>query len=277
LPLNWRREMESQELVKGIASEVRKELFEGGAGSGNWGHKGRPGHRGGSLGGGGGKGGGISAHKAGEEKDKASGAGLGHPANFGGAKGFLSVTRQSKAKGNLPSKSAEWAAELAAFKARQKGGGSGISAHVVKPGVHASTFYDKSGGLKTSEYRKLTDSQKSAVLRHGVQKYKEEYVPKGKQGGMSAQALGTNKKVGALEGMRRAAMSKAKSEKSGSKEERASLHIAISLQQRVSQMASQLKTSGQKLGGSAKRTGAQVTGAALTAVKNAERQPGARG
>jgi hypothetical protein len=206
--------MISQEFVKSIASAVTKELFEGGPGSGNWSHKGRPGHRGGSL--------------------------------VGGGKG----------KG---------------------AGGGGISAHVVKPGVHASTFYDKSGGLKTSDYRKLTDTQKIAVLRHGVQKYKEAYVPKAKQVGMSASALGANKKVGALEGMRRAALSKAKSEKSGSKEERAAMHIAISLQQRVRQMAGQLKASGQKVAGSVTGTGARVTGAALTAVKTAERQPGARG
>ena len=36
-------------LVKSILEEVKVELFEGGGGSGNWGHKGIPGHRGGSL------------------------------------------------------------------------------------------------------------------------------------------------------------------------------------------------------------------------------------
>lgn len=36
-------------IVKDISSEVIADLFEGGAGSGNWGHKGRPGRRGGSL------------------------------------------------------------------------------------------------------------------------------------------------------------------------------------------------------------------------------------
>lgn len=36
-------------IVKDISSEVLADLFEGGAGSGNWGHKGRPGKRGGSL------------------------------------------------------------------------------------------------------------------------------------------------------------------------------------------------------------------------------------
>jgi hypothetical protein len=197
-----------QALISGIAIAALKGIFEGGAGSGNWGHKGRPGHRGGSLGG---------------------------------------------------------------------GGGGGISAHVVKPGVHASTFYDKSGGLKTSGYRKLTDSQKTSVLRHGVQKYKEGYVPKAKQGGMSAQALESNKKVGALEGMRRAAINKAKSEKSGSKGERASLHVAISLQQRARGLFGQLKASGEKTVGSVKGAGGKVTGAALIAAKTAERQPGAGG
>lgn len=59
--------MINEGFVKSIVSEVKADLFEGGAGSGNWGHKGRPGHRGGSLGGGkgkvvaGGKAGGISA------------------------------------------------------------------------------------------------------------------------------------------------------------------------------------------------------------------------
>lgn len=36
-------------IVKDISADVLSALFEGGAGSGNWGHKGRPGHRGGSL------------------------------------------------------------------------------------------------------------------------------------------------------------------------------------------------------------------------------------
>ena len=35
--------------VKYMSSEVLAALFEGGSGSGNWGHKGRPGRRGGSL------------------------------------------------------------------------------------------------------------------------------------------------------------------------------------------------------------------------------------
>lgn len=190
--------MISEELVKSIASEVRKELFDGGPGSGNWGHKGRPGHRGGSTGGGG--------------KGKAA-------------------------------------------------GGSGISAHIVKPGVHANTFYDKSGGLKTSEYRKLTDIQKTAVLRHGVQKYKEAYVAKGQQGKLSAGGLAANKKIGALEGMRRAALNNAKQAKSESKEERAALHIAISLQQRVNGLMGQLKVGGEKIAAGVKTGSAKTAGA----------------
>lgn len=52
--------MEISSLVKDISTKVIASLFEGGFGSGNWGHKGRPGRRGGSLGGGGR---GISAHQ----------------------------------------------------------------------------------------------------------------------------------------------------------------------------------------------------------------------
>ncbi len=51
--------MNMYQLMKDIATEVSSGLFEGGAGSGNFGHKGRPGHRGGSLPGGGGS---TSAH-----------------------------------------------------------------------------------------------------------------------------------------------------------------------------------------------------------------------
>ena len=36
-------------IVKDISADVLSALFEGGPGSGNWGHKGRPGKRGGSL------------------------------------------------------------------------------------------------------------------------------------------------------------------------------------------------------------------------------------
>jgi hypothetical protein len=200
--------MVNQEFVKSVASEVVNGLFEGGPGSGNWGHKGRPGHRGGSLGGGG------------------------------------------------------------------KGKGAGISAHVVKPGIHVSTFYDKPGGLKTSEYKKLTDNQKAAVLKHGIQKYKENYVPKAKQGGMSEKALAANRQVGALEGMRRAALSKAKGLETGSKEWRAATHVAISLQERARAMFSQIKASGSKALGSASGAGSQVISAGFEAIKIAERQPG---
>ena len=38
-----------KDLVASILVEVKVELLEGGGGSGNWGHKGIPGHRGGSL------------------------------------------------------------------------------------------------------------------------------------------------------------------------------------------------------------------------------------
>ena len=69
-------------------------------------------------------------------------------------------------------------------------------------------------------------------------------------------------------------MNKAKSEKSGSKEERAALHVAISLQQRVKSMVSQLKASGSKALGSTKGIGSKMVGAGLSAIRTAERQPG---
>jgi len=40
---------ENYVIVKDISAEAIAALFEGGAGSGNWGHKGRPGRKGGSL------------------------------------------------------------------------------------------------------------------------------------------------------------------------------------------------------------------------------------
>lgn len=40
---------ETYAIVKDISAEAIAALFEGGPGSGNWGHKGRPGKRGGSL------------------------------------------------------------------------------------------------------------------------------------------------------------------------------------------------------------------------------------
>ncbi len=47
-----------------LIKDLTAEILEGGPGSGNFGHKGRPGHRGGSAAGGGG----ISAHVAGERR-----------------------------------------------------------------------------------------------------------------------------------------------------------------------------------------------------------------
>ena len=240
--------LDRKALVDGLAASVISGLLEGGPGSGNWGHKGRPGHLGGSIGG---RGGGISAHVTG------GGVGVPHQANLGGGlKGTIAVTKQTKAAGNLPSMSADWKAELAAFKARKEAGGKGgggVSPHMVKAGVHASTFYDKAGGLKTAAYKKLTDNQKTAVLSHGVQKYTEKYVPKAKQAGMSATALSANKKVGALEGMRRAAISKAKDFKRNASVSlgglraqnlsagRGAMHIAISLQQQAVRVGGTMK------------------------------------
>lgn len=133
-------------VVKEMTEDIIKGLFvEGGPGSGNFGHKGRPGHRGGALPGGSGKG------------------------------------------------------------SRGKGGGGGTAPHVVgiKGGqkVKAAQFYDKSGNIKTSGYKKLTDNQKGQVLKHGLQKYTESYVPKAKQEGMKESALAVNRKVGEIEGV----------------------------------------------------------------------------
>jgi hypothetical protein len=191
-------------VMKEIAESIRSELFfEGGPGSGNWGHKGRPGKKGGSLDGGGGGGGGD--------------------------------------------------------------GGKGIAPHklmVKGEKVHASKYYDSSGGLKNAEYRKLTGNQKTIVLNHGVQKYKEQYVPKANWGKMSAKDLATNRKVGAFEGMRRAALDKAKKLEKGSKEYRAALHAAISLQQQATSVIQ-----------SAKGTGGKITAAVLASIRTASRPP----
>jgi len=293
--------MVNQEFVKSIVSEVKASLFEGGAGSGNWGHKGRPGHRGGSLGGGG-KGGGSEARASISNIAKRYGLQLIHlEPKYGHAiaeartfiskekaekldrqissylksRGFKEISRSGGVNkfGFLEStfKTPEGKISISGAKFRDKmtfsvdythGPGAkkagketdvmmskaikaaGISAHMVKPGVHASTFYDKSGGLKTSEYKKLTDNQKVAVLKHGIQKYKENYVPKAKQAGMSSFALKTNRQVGALEGMRRAAITKAKG--LSGKENRAAMHVAISLQQRAKDLAGVVKASGRR-------------------------------
>lgn len=172
--------MVKQEFVKSVASEVMKGLFEGGPGSGNWGHKGRPGHRGGSLGGGG------------------------------------------------------------------KGTGAGISAHKITAGgqrIHAREYYNAMGKLDTSNYRKLSDANKTQVLKHGIQKFTEMYIPKAQQGRLDDKGLVANRKIGALEGMRRAALGKAKGLETGSKEWRAATHVAISLQERARAMFSEIKVS----------------------------------
>jgi hypothetical protein len=203
-----------QAFAKSIVSEVTAGLFEGGAGSGNWGHKGRPGMRGGSIGGGKGKAGG------------------------GGKVG-------------------------------------GISAHKITVGgekSHARDYYNAAGKLDAANYSKLSGANKTQVLKHGIQKYNESYIPKAQQGKLDANGLSANKKIGALEGMRRAAVNKAKS--STGKESRAAMHVAISLQARANAVFSQIKASGSKAVGSAKGAGSQVVGAGLTAVKTAARPVG---
>ena len=117
-----------------------------------------------------------------------------------------------------------------------KGKGSGISAHKITVGkqrIHARNFYNAMGKLDTSNYRKLSDSNKTQVLKHGIQKFTEMYIPRAQQGRLDAKGLETNRKIGALEGMRRAALSKAKGFETGSKEWRAATHVAISLQERA--------------------------------------------
>jgi hypothetical protein len=224
--------------IAGLASAALKGIFEGGPGSGNWGHGGRPGKRGGSLPHG-------SAGAREVAKKKSAGNKIlalqrtlrGYQKDLGKASGkskkdiMIGITKIKKDIMN------------------------------IKGGIKASTFYNKSGALKTSEYKKLSNTEKESVLQHGISKYKEQYVPKANQGGMSAEALGSNKKVGALEGMRRAAIAKSKG--SSGKEYRAAMHVAISLQQRSNQLA-----------GSIKSAGANVLGATSVAVKTAQAQPG---
>jgi hypothetical protein len=136
------------------------------------------------------------------------------------------------------------------------GGGAGGAGK-----LSAGKFFDKGGTLKVAEYKKLSDGDKLAVLQHGVTQFKEQYIPKAKQVGMDVAAIAANKKVGALEGMRRAALNKSKG--LSGKEQRAGLHIAISLQQRASQVAGAMKASTSR-----------VAVASLVAAKVAERQPG---
>jgi hypothetical protein len=57
-------QVQKTKFVESVVDDVKRELLlEGGLGSGHWGHKGRPGRRGGSL-----SGGGMSSHKIGAEK-----------------------------------------------------------------------------------------------------------------------------------------------------------------------------------------------------------------
>jgi len=239
--------MINQEFVKSIVSEVKVRLFEGGAGSGNWGHKGRPGMRGGSLGGG---------RKSGAAKSgKTTGKGWGE---------------LPKARAMTSNEKKFWEK----FR-KERVGGSGISAHKVTVGgekIHAREFYNARGKLDTANYSKLSGANKTQVLKHGIQKYNESYIPKAQQGKLDANGLSANKKIGALEGMRRAAVNKAKG--STGKESRAAMHVAISLQARANAVFSQIKASGSKAVGSAKGAGSQVVGAGLTAVKTAARPVG---
>ena len=151
-----------------------------------------------------------------------------------------------------------------------KGGGGGISPHIVgtKGGekVHASTFYDKSGGLNRAQYSKLTPNQKAAVLSHGVSKYKEQYVPKAGQGKMNDAQKAQNRKVGEFEGIRRATLQRASKTSKGSGEWRALMHIAIQMQQKIGQQKGNVQTAGSK-----------VASAVIGAVRSSAQQPGRGG
>jgi len=269
--------MVNQELVRSIASEAVDGLFEGGAGSGHYGHKGRPGKRGGSLPGGGG-GGGAAAHKV---SGKASGGALRgmkkgdtiritnpvtgwkslHSADklkpSKSIKGGVVITSKEKTLSGLVGMPVTHTLivkpqdKVEIFRGGKKVGtsegsgdaktyyaakGKGISAHKISVGgqrIHAKNFYTVTGKLDTANYRKLSDANKTQILKHGLQKYSELYIPKANQGKLSAERLEINKKVGALEGMRRAALSKTKGLEAGSKEWRAATHVAISLQERA--------------------------------------------
>lgn len=180
-----------------VTRPLWKGILEGGPGSGNWGHRGRPGMRGGSL-----PGGGLMYRVKG-----------GPPKSLG-------------------------AAAL----------------------IDYGEYYTASGGLNMKEYKTLSDDMKLSVLRHGIESYQEKYIPKAQQGGLSPEALDLNKKIGALEGMRRSALNKAKG--LTGKEERAAYPIALSLQTRAQEFASKMK-----------ETGSQVTAGTIATARAAEAQP----
>ena len=278
-------------VIKEIAESVLKDLLhEGGPGSGNWGHKGRPGKMGGSTSGGGKKSGDVKAHVVSggqivkdqhgvqhfiphpkgatpEGVKKEVGSAL-KAAGGDKVKAVVKVGNQMKAMQRQGMQGSAMYANLKGARDQLRVGGpkSDILAHVVgtKGGqkVHASTFYDKSGGIARSQYSKLTPSQKQAVLSHGVSKYKEQYVPKAGQGKMSDADKATNAKVGGYEGMRRAALARAKNAPKGSSEWRSIMHIAIQMQQKVSQVK-----------GSASVAGSKVSSAVFGAIRTAAASP----
>jgi hypothetical protein len=203
LEMEWPEDLEEMlgtekgVFISRLAEEVLSDIFEGGPGSGHWGHAGRPGMRGGSA-----PGGGVAF----------------------------------RVKGGLPKSLG--AAALVDF----------------------GKYYTSSGGLKINEYKQLSEDMKMSVLKHGVESYKEHYIPKAQQGGLSKEAIELNKKIGALEGMRRSALKKA--EGLSGKEQRAAYHIAVSLQERAMRLAGEMKTKASEVG----------AGTAAT-VRAAEAQP----
>ena len=203
LEMEWPEDLEESlgtdrgVFISRLAEEVLRGIFEGGPGSGNWGHKGRPGMRGGS----------------------APGGGLAF-----------------RVKGGMPKSLG--AAALVDF----------------------GKYYTSSGGLKVNEYKQLSDDVKTSVLKHGIMSYKEQYIPKAQQGGLSKEAIEVNKKIGAIEGMRRVALKKA--EGLSGKEQRAAYHIAVSLQERAMRLAGEMKAKASEVG----------AGTAAT-VRAAEAQP----
>jgi len=273
-----------QTFVESIVSEVKAAIFEGGAGSGNWGHKGRPGMRGGSLGGGGG-GKGVSPHVVAVNGKKAWGGGMhkvgtkvSHASNLKLSGGVVIGTQAGI--GKIPSRNkVKWPDGSTTFATPNAliptGGRGGISAHKITVGgekSHARDYYNAAGKLDAANYSKLSGANKAQVLKHGIQKYTESYVPKAQQGKLDANGLSANKKIGALEGMRRSAVNNAKN--STGKESRAAMHVAISLQVKAIEVVGQLKASGSRAAGAATGLGSKVVGAGLTAVRIAERPVG---
>jgi len=186
-------------------------MFKGSSSSGNYGHAGIPGHVGGSA-----SGKGRGSGKSNPKKERTD---------------YRNMTReeaQRRLDNSHGMSKAKWD-------------------KLWEISRHGKRESEIKAGLNLENYKKLSAPDRAKVLKKELKGYKENYIPKNKQTRIlnklsekgKKQWVENNKRVGQLEGIRRAMV--ARGDSSSRKEQRKNYHFGLKLQEQVASVRSEMK------------------------------------